>query len=175
MPKKYWFLFVTAGILLAGNTWLAYTKSEEIERKKKQFVIGDSTLYSKLEVNHITMKPAWYQFFAPQTALPTSTDKTPKIAFITQENPTNPTLSNWFLINQSTQTVLLPTQNGSLLMIQEAQDAKGKWRPVEYWTEQWGNSNLPVVNDVYTLSPTKAILIVAPKYTGKVQTLLGVI
>lgn len=171
MPKKYWFLLVTAGVLFAGNFWLSYTKNEKFDNEKRHLIIDDSTQYPKLEVSHLTMKPAWYQFFLPQIALPTPADKDAPIAFVMQENPNNSTLCNWFLINQSAQPQLLPTQNGSLLMIQEAQDSKGKWRPVEYWTEQWGNTNLPVVNDIYALEPTKALLLVAPKYKGKFETL----
>ncbi len=172
MPKKYWFLFLTAGVLLCGNTWLIYTTHKDKVPSQHQLIVGDSTLYPTLEVNHLTMKPAWYQFTVPAIALPAPPTQTPQIYFIAKPDKQQPTLTHWFLINQTGKTQKLVTQNGSILMIQEARDAKGRWRPVEYWTEQWGTAALPPINGVYTLEPTKALMTVAPRYKGTLKTLL---
>jgi hypothetical protein len=55
-------------------------------------------------------------------------------------------------------------------MIQEAQDAKGKWRPVEYWAQQWGNVKMTAVQGEFVLKPAQAIMVVAPQYEGSQKT-----
>jgi len=168
MPKKYWILLIIIGLLLIGNGWLGLCS----QNQKVQYaqLTLDSTLYPKLEIVHTTMKPAWYQFFLPRTLPPNTASGASPIAFIPQTVPQNPTLVQWFLYNQTQSNYKFPTQNGSLLMIQEAQDTKGVWKPIEYWTTQWGSSSMPVVQEVFVLAPEKAIMIVAPKYEGTVKT-----
>ncbi len=47
-----------------------------------------------------------------------------------------------YITNTSiTKTAILETQDGSAIMIAEAQDKHGKWKPIEYWSGSWcGNS-----------------------------------
>lgn len=170
MPKKFLFVLTGLLLLLVGNSWLGlYSQNKTTEPVYASFAL-DSSLYEKMEVVHTTMKPAWYQFFAPTSALPTSLPADAPIAFVPKNDAQNPTLVQWTLVNQSKQALKLPTENGSLLMIQEAQDAKGKWRPVEYWAQQWGHMKMTAVKGEFILKPTQAIMVVAPKYEGSQQT-----
>ena len=170
MPKKYWFLWIGLGILALSNS-RSFLPTDRAAVHHASFAL-DSTLYPKIEVAHSTMKPAWYQFFQPRQPLPSVKATTAPIAFVSQTNPQNPTLLQWFLVNQSNVLYRFPTQNGSLLMIQEARNEKGKWQPIEYWTTQWGNPQaaLPAVADTLRLEARKAVMIVAPKYEGSFKT-----
>jgi hypothetical protein len=171
MPfKKYWLLLIAFALLVGVNSLLGlYSQNDSTEVQKASFML-DSTLYPKLEVVHITMKPAWYQFFAPTVALPASLNTKLPLAFLPIANKQNPEFMQWGLLNQTHQVYKFPTQNGSLLMLQEAKDEKGTWRPIEYWASQWGSVALPAVNETFSLPPQKAIMIVAPQYKGTFKT-----
>lgn len=169
MPKKYWFLFIAFGLLLVVNGWLnLYSQNKRVQLSQLTL---DSTIYPKIDVVHTSMKPAWYQFFMPRGVVPPVSKSNLPIAFVAQENPQNPTLMQWYLVNQTQLAYQLPTENGSLLMIQEAQNKEGKWKPVEYWASQWGSgASMPAVHQTLTLEPQKAVMIVAPKYEGVLKT-----
>ncbi len=113
------------------------------------------------------MKPAWYRYFNPHT-VEVKSEKEQAVLQFTEGKPNpSPQFTNYDLVNTSDKTVRVRTQNGSLIMIQEALDKKGKWRPIEYWNYDWGMGS---VFDYLELAPKEAILVSVPRYTGDFET-----
>jgi hypothetical protein len=72
-----------------------------------------------------------------------------------------------YLINTSDSTINYRIQDGSLIMIQEALDKNGKWKPIEYWVKSGcGNSYF----DPLELKPGTYSMIPIKKYTGNFKT-----
>ena len=72
-----------------------------------------------------------------------------------------------YLVNASDSSFTAKRQDGSLIMIQEALDEKGKWLPIEYWVYSGcGNSYF----DPLELGSGKYVMIPIKKYTGSFQT-----
>lgn len=78
--------------------------------------------------------------------------------------------SNYFkayLINATKDTIIATRQDGSLIIIQEALNEKGEWKPIEYWVHSGcGNSYF----DPLRLDPGNFVLVPIKKYTGNYQT-----
>lgn len=115
-----------------------------------------------------TMKPAWYQFFNPTKAeYKLTLQNQKKLLFAKSPKQQQADLLNFEVINISTQNVTLPTQDGSLIMIQEAKNPKGDWQPIEYWNYDWGKGSQFAT---LSLNPLQSVLITAPKYEGDYKT-----
>lgn len=72
------------------------------------------------------------------------------------------------ILNSDNHDILLQTQDGIPMVIQEALDSNGIWRPIEYWWYAWcGNA----YND-NTLKPDTYITFGTIKYTGEHETQL---
>jgi hypothetical protein len=72
-----------------------------------------------------------------------------------------------YLINTSDATFNAKRQDGSLIMIQEAMDAEGKWQPIEYWVYSGcGNSYF----DPLVLTPGNYVMIPIKEYKGSFKT-----
>jgi hypothetical protein len=72
-----------------------------------------------------------------------------------------------YLVNTTDSTFNAKRQDGSLIMIQEAQDEKGAWLPIEYWVYSGcGNSYF----DPLKLDPGKYVLVPVKKYSGNFKT-----
>ncbi len=72
-----------------------------------------------------------------------------------------------YLVNTSDSSFRAKRQDGSLIMIQEALDKEGKWRPIEYWVYSGcGNSYF----DPLELNPGKYVMIPIKKYSGDFET-----
>lgn len=113
-----------------------------------------------------TMQPAWYPYFNPKKShIALSQSQT--LLFEKIENPADKDFLHYELTNVSPNEILLPTQDGSLLMIREAKNPKGKWQAIEYWRYDWGFS--PSFN-TFSLKSKQNILFTAPVYLGKFQT-----
>ncbi len=73
-----------------------------------------------------------------------------------------------YIVNQSKQAVRVEIQDGQLMIIQEALDPSGKWRPIEYWRYSGcGNSY-----DGIALRPDHYLMTKVFKYQGNFETLL---
>jgi len=72
-----------------------------------------------------------------------------------------------YLINASDTIFNAEKQDGSLIMIQEAIDENGKWKPIEYWVYSGcGNSYFnPLI-----LKPGKYVMIPIKQYNGNFKT-----
>lgn len=83
----------------------------------------------------------------------------------TEDNPKDHFTA--YLINTSDSTFKADRQDGSLIMIQEAIDLKGQWKPIEYWVRSGcGNSNfnpLELDSGMYIMIPIK-------QYSGNYDT-----
>lgn len=74
-----------------------------------------------------------------------------------------------YLVNTTDSTFHATRQDGSLVMIQEAKDKDGSWRPIEYWIPSGcGNSYFDPLN----LSPNEFAKVAIVKYSGSFQTQL---
>ena len=72
-----------------------------------------------------------------------------------------------YLVNMSDSTFKAKRQDGSLIMIQEAMDEKGKWKPIEYWVYSGcGNSYF----DPLKLDSGKYVMIPIKQYHGSFKT-----
>lgn len=72
-----------------------------------------------------------------------------------------------FLVNTTDTSFHAQRQDGSLIMIQEAQDADGEWKPIEYWV--WsgcGNSYFSPLE----LMPGECVYIPIRRYQGEMHT-----
>ncbi len=68
-----------------------------------------------------------------------------------------------YLINTTDSTLTADRQDGSLIIIQEALDGRGEWRPIEYWVYSGcGNSYFNPLE----LKPDHYVMIPIRKYTG---------
>jgi hypothetical protein len=72
-----------------------------------------------------------------------------------------------FLINRSDSiSINIKAQDGSLLMICEAQNENGEWVPIEYWSDSWcGNSYA-----TYKLPPNHIMYTKFTPYKGELKT-----
>lgn len=72
-----------------------------------------------------------------------------------------------YLINLTDSTFNSQRQDGSLMMIQEALNANGRWSPIEYWVRsRCGNSYFAFLN----LKPGQQVMIPIKKYQGSFKT-----
>lgn len=72
-----------------------------------------------------------------------------------------------YLINTTNDTIESTTQDGSLIMIQEALNKKGEWQPIEYWVHSGcGNSYF----NPLMLAPGNFVVVPIRKYQGNFET-----
>jgi len=72
------------------------------------------------------------------------------------------------VVNGTKKAVRLDACDGRIRIVQEAQDADGDWRAIEYFQKSWcGNSYHTV-----SLGPKSCWELVAPRYTGPMKTKL---
>ncbi|MBN4071290.1 hypothetical protein JYT72_02150 [Crocinitomix catalasitica] len=84
----------------------------------------------------IKKEPIWAEYLFPAYA---EDEIEP---FINNKIPTWVKAYPVFLTNRTdTNSISIEIQDGSLMMVCEAQDEKGAWKPIEYWSNSWcGNS-----------------------------------
>lgn len=79
-------------------------------------------------------------------------------------------LDNYFtgyLVNTTDSTQRITRQDGSLMMIQEAQNEQGEWQPIEYWVRSGcGNSYF----DPLILGKNQYAMFAIRKYSGDYKT-----
>lgn len=134
-----------------------------------QNIENQSIEINPIKINNIlgTMPPAWYPpFFTPKN-LEAKNITNDSLFFGYAGSQTN-TLDKFQIINLSHKDLTFRTQDGSLLMVQEAKNEKGDWQPIEYWQWDWGMEN--VIFETLTLQPNKNLNFVAPKYSGTFKT-----
>lgn len=112
--------------------------------------------------------PAWYRFFRPAPA----SDLAPGLVSqnLILRKAKAPQQANFLpfeLVNPSSSAKILTTQNGSLIMIQEALDPQGKWAPIEYWDFNW---EIGSDTTQFVLMPQHAVLVMVPTFTGDFAT-----
>lgn len=72
-----------------------------------------------------------------------------------------------YLVNTTNSTFTAKRQDGSLIMIQEALDKEGNWKPIEYWVYSGcGNSYFYPLK----LDSGKCVLVPIKKYAGNFKT-----
>ena len=72
-----------------------------------------------------------------------------------------------YLVNTSKETFTAKRQDGSLIMIQEALDEEGEWKPIEYWVYSGcGNS----YDNPLELDSGKYVIVPIKKYSGEFKT-----
>ncbi|NJL14969.1 MAG: hypothetical protein HC913_19545 [Microscillaceae bacterium] len=71
------------------------------------------------------------------------------------------------LVNSSLSAKTLTTQNGSLIMIQEALNPQGKWTPIEYWDFNW---EIGSDTTQFVLLPQHGVLVMVPVFSGDFAT-----
>lgn len=82
-----------------------------------------------------------------------------------KDNPGNYFMA--YLVNTSDSAFIAKRQDGSLIMIQEAMDDNGEWKPIEYWVNSGcGNS----YHHPLKLDPGKYVMIPIKQYQGKFKT-----
>jgi hypothetical protein len=75
-----------------------------------------------------------------------------------------------FIFNPTNDTLYLDHQDNRIIMIQEAKDEKGKWRPIEYWlSSKCGNSY-----GAFQIAPKNLAMVKVFKYTGVFKTELRI-
>ncbi|TAG04860.1 MAG: hypothetical protein EAZ44_04385 [Cytophagia bacterium] len=114
-----------------------------------------------------TMPPAWYPPFYTSTVSNIKLTDKENLAFVYTGSQTN-TLDKFQVINVSDKKINLRTQDGSLLMVQEAKNTQGEWQAIEYWQWDWGMKE-PIFETI-SLLPQKNLNFVAPKYSGSFKT-----
>ncbi len=72
-----------------------------------------------------------------------------------------------FLVNTTDSTFRATKQDGSLIMIQEALDDKGVWKPIEYWLHSGCGNSYDISLE---LEPGKYTIIPIRKLTGDFKT-----
>ncbi len=129
---------------------------------------SDDIVFDQID---FSMKPAWYRFFNPKPFSEASPEtSSSRFAFVFEdiENTQDPII-RINLVNISNISQALTTQNGSLIMIQEALNPQGDWKPIEYWNYSWGFGE---VFDEIAVQPTQSLFITAPRYKGEFNTQL---
>ncbi len=72
-----------------------------------------------------------------------------------------------YLVNTTDTTFHAKRQDGSLIMIQEAKDENGEWKPIEFWIPSGcGNSYFNPLE----LAPNEFAKVAIVKYSGRFQT-----
>lgn len=126
------------------------------------------SLSPELSQEKYTMKLAWYRYFNIHKSSQNKNiqSKSP-LYFAIKKGEKGSTFINLELVNVSEEIVQLQTQNGSLIMIQEARNQKGQWQPIEYWDFDWGAGS---IFEELELKSKEAISISAPLYQGEFKT-----
>lgn len=130
-----------------GNQRAFYECSEPIKIDSNQINVKSGKLYFQFNINQSPNKLKSMDFFW--------LDNKPKGYFTA------------YLVNTTDSVFKAERQDGSLIMIQEALDEKGNWKPIEYWTYSGcGNSYFNPLK----LDSGKCVLIPIKKYTGDFKT-----
>jgi hypothetical protein len=162
MKRKLKVLLFSASILVLGALTIPVK-----DLQKPEVVKSANPSWFKQNAQPVaTMAPAWYQYFNLKKAdnladKPQTTFKFVKIG----EQADN--LSIFNLVNTSAQIQKLATQDGSLIMIQEAKNTQGKWQPIEYWNFDWG---MGATFGTLDLPAQHLVLFTAPQYKGNFAT-----
>ena len=71
-----------------------------------------------------------------------------------------------FIHNPSKDTIYLDQQDGRVIMIQEAKDENGQWKPIEFWRYSWCGNSYGAVG----LLPNTVAIVKIFKYEGDFET-----
>lgn len=130
-----------------GNQAAFYECSEPIDIDSNQIDLKPGKLYFQFNTNHAAHNLKSMNFIW--------LDNKPKGYFIA------------YLVNLTDSVFTADRQDRSLIMIQEALDEDGNWKPIEYWTYSGcGNSYF----DPLKLDPGKCVLVPIKKYSGSYKT-----
>ncbi len=157
-------LAIFGGIFFGNGIFLNYFSNQEKEVKKN---IKEIThIHNPTSQEKGTMQPAWYPYFNPKKAH-TIVSNSQTLSFESIENLEKDNFLHYELTNVSAKDIVLPTQDGSLMMIREGKNPDGKWQAIEYWRYDWGFS--PNFGQII-LKSKQAIFFTAPIYTGNFKT-----
>lgn len=142
---------------------------KQVETNAQTVDYQDVQEASQISKNNLvgTMPPAWYPPFYTLKNIEIKTENKENLFFGYAGAQTD-NLDKFQIINVSNKDITFRTQDGSLLMVQEAKNEQGEWQPIEYWQWDWGMKN--VIFETISLEPNKNINFVAPKYTGTFKT-----
>jgi hypothetical protein len=167
MKKRYLVLLVIS-LLAVGGFLSIRSQVKRIQPAQAvasaMHLLGSDTL----EVAHTTMKPAFYQYFHLQKEPKGNIQKRLTLDFRQIKAQKKEKLLHFSLINTSTEAIVFPTENGSLVMIQEARNEQGTWQAIEYWDKSWGGATNFAAE--FSLLPQHSVALFAPLYEGSFST-----
>lgn len=154
---------------LALITLLALTLPSQVEQKSVETPHDDTLQPESLPSQALkTQTVAWYQYFdlKPIETEVKTTQKNSLAIAPAEEQPQKEFIA-FRLYNLTAQAQIFTTQNGSLIMIQEAKDPSGDWKPIEYWDYDWG-----IGSDFgqLALAPKHSVLFTVPLFEGDFET-----
>jgi hypothetical protein len=147
------FLFALSGVIngkdsnTEGNQRALYNFSKQIEIDENLIELKQGVLYFQFNLNQSfeTLKSFNSKWI----------EKYSKSHFIA------------YLVNMTDSSVYIKTQDGSLLIIQEALDENNNWQPIEYWIPSGcGNSYF----NPLSLEAGKCVLVPIKRYDGNYKT-----
>ncbi len=151
-------------------TLLAVTLPSQIEQKPAENY--NDTLQPESLPSQVLKEQtvAWYQYFdlKPITKELVVHQKN-TLAIIPEEKQAQKEFIVFRLYNLTNQNQAFATQNGSLIMIQEAKNQDGNWQPIEYWDYDWG---LGSDFGQLVLAPKHSVLFTVPLFEGDFETSL---
>lgn len=154
---------------------LSDTTNKSVTNRKGLSIFVDTTREISVDIDEWGIPPFFFDFPPDDENHPKS--KTEKIIdsvnFAVRQElwKANKTLVRGFpvyIFNSTKNTVRLEEQDGRVMMIQEALDPNGQWKPIEYWQfSDCGNSYGGVI-----LRPNYYLMTKVVKYKGPYETLL---
>lgn len=140
----------------------------DINNKPQNFISSEERTYNRLALDDVEGINSWDKFEVDSaTVLPASYYYWDSIAKKEHEYANNMDMAIW-LQNTSTDTILFPQQDGSLIGLIEAKNKEGSWKPVQYWWFSWcGNSYWDIV-----LPPKNSFQIGLNNRLGEIQTIM---
>ncbi len=165
MKNVIYLLIGLALVALLAVTLPSQVKQKTIEKLQETTQTESSTSQALKE-----QTVAWYQYFdlKPIKKEVNITQKNILSIAPAKEQPQKEFIA-FRLYNLTSQAQIFTTQNGSLIMIQEAKDPSGNWQPIEYWDYDWGmGSDFSQL----ALAPKYSVLFTAPLFEGDFETLV---
>ncbi|MCS6821276.1 MAG: hypothetical protein NZ551_05330 [Microscillaceae bacterium] len=163
------FFMSVVAFLVTGK----YTQQKKKHQQRIQSV-DRAVLATEVPQASQEMKPALYVYYnyKPNDEIQLNNlQKQGLVLYVDTLSPQNDYQSRnfikVFLINASSQTSVIPVQERSLIMIQEALNEDQQWKPIEYWSYDWGRGRS---QDSLVLENNYIVQTFAPRYKGNFKT-----
>ncbi|NJO03348.1 MAG: hypothetical protein HC880_18165 [Bacteroidia bacterium] len=167
------FLFV---VLIFWMGWSLNHSSHIPDSATEPVTVEKSALSTQLSYQDTNqslpaMRAAWYRYFdvkdaESQASIPKNSSRQ-ALQFVMLPVSELDEFIQLRLMNGSANAINIRTQDGSLIMIQEAKNVQGVWQPIEYWDYDWGFGSY--FEDLI-LEAGQSVLITAPRPQGNFET-----